>query len=131
MTDYDEVRTCCKGADICSKCWKFMSLACKILDSALRCKISAISHYIVFNVYKNNSEMINYLIFAVDFGYKHILWVFSGRRGIHCWVCDSAARTLSGQIRAAVAEYLQVIDGGEFMKKKVHLAGDKIHHSIK
>ncbi|KAI2635748.1 prim-pol domain-containing protein [Hypomontagnella submonticulosa] len=93
LTDYDEIRTCCDKANICNRCWQFITMAIKVVDVALR----------------------------EDFGFKHIMWVYSGRRGAHAWVCDKKARTMDDQKRRAIAGYLEVIRGGAQSGKKVNV----------
>ncbi|KAK9478124.1 hypothetical protein V1514DRAFT_332278 [Lipomyces japonicus] len=93
MTDYDDIRTCCEGANICHKCWSFITIAIKVIDVALR----------------------------EDFGFQHILWVYSGRRGAHAWVCDRRARLLDDNKRRAIATYLEIVRGGAQSSKKVNI----------
>ncbi|OBA18978.1 prim-pol domain-containing protein [Metschnikowia bicuspidata var. bicuspidata NRRL YB-4993] len=81
LTDYDEIRTCCSKTDICTKCWKFIQVASEIISVALR----------------------------DDFGFTNFIWVFSGRRGAHCWVSDKRARSLDEASRKTVVEYMNVL----------------------
>ena len=91
MTDYDSIRTCCSDASVCKRCWAFITAAVRVLDSAIR----------------------------NQFGYKHLLWVYSGRRGIHCWVSDREAMELTDEQRRALVGWLTVVKGGKEMHKKV------------
>ncbi|OCB86284.1 prim-pol domain-containing protein [Sanghuangporus baumii] len=105
MTDYDEIRTCCSGKGICKRCWGFIAVAVKILDHTLR----------------------------EHLGFRHILWVYSGRRGIHCWISDQEALQLTDEQRKSIMGWLEVIKGGQDMAKKVNVRGQpnrQLHPSL-
>ena len=44
-----------------------------------------------------------------DFGYDDYIWIFSGRRGAHCWISDKRARILNDLQRRNVLDYLNVV----------------------
>ncbi|GAA5999062.1 DNA primase subunit PRI1 [Rhodotorula paludigena] len=102
MTDYDSIRTCCKDKKMCKRCWRFITVAVKVLDEILR----------------------------TDFGFRHILWVYSGRRGIHCWVSDAAALALTDDQRSAIVRYIDIVKGYTNMDKRLALSRP-LHPSIK
>jgi len=93
MTDYDGIRTCCTGKGICRRCWGFIAAAVDVLDAALR----------------------------DQFGYRHRLWVYSRRRGIHWWISDADAMALTDDQRSAVMGWLEVVKGGKEQTKKVNV----------
>ncbi|KAF5828599.1 hypothetical protein DUNSADRAFT_17335 [Dunaliella salina] len=79
LTDYDDVRTCGKEGHICNDCWPLMAVAIKVIDRGLR----------------------------EDFGFENILWVYSGRRGVHCWEILPKQQLLEHEeMRTNILKYL-------------------------
>lgn len=85
MNDYDDVRTCCQGANVCERCFAYLKIAMHIIQETLQ----------------------------DDFDFSNLLWVFSGRRGIHAWVCDEEARAMTNEMRNAVVQYCNIGVGNE------------------
>lgn len=90
LTDYEDVIRDLgdypneNATERCDRHWAYMETAVQVLDTALR----------------------------EDFGFKRILWIYSGRRGIHAWICDAKARLLNNAQRASIADYLNVKSHG-------------------
>ena len=101
LSDYDDIRTCCEGATCCTICWEYIRIALKVISTGLQ----------------------------QDFGFNKLLFVYSGRRGVHIWVCDKKARALSDTVRSAILSYFTLVKGGQEMAKKVKLTR-KGHPSI-
>ncbi len=82
INEYDPVRICgCKGREYCHQCWGLIQEAAEIIDETLK----------------------------DDFGYKERIWVFTGGRGLHCWVKDKKTFLYSPRQRDAVVGYMQMI----------------------
>lgn len=78
--DFKDIKDCCGDSEICRRCWRYMCCA-------LECLIKALTE---------------------NFGFKYILPVYSGRRGVHIWVCDDKARELSQKVREGIVNYLNI-----------------------
>ncbi|MEW5303546.1 MAG: hypothetical protein WDW36_006227 [Sanguina aurantia] len=102
LTDYDDVRSCGSGGHICERCWPLMAVAVKVIDTSLR----------------------------DDFGFKHILWVYSGRRGVHAWVCDASARRMTDEQRSSVANWFGIYKGREGDKVKLAMFSHNLHPAV-
>jgi DNA primase small subunit len=78
LTDYG--RACCGDSkDMCKQCLPL-----------LKCAVEVLRH-----------------ILQEDLGFLSTLFVFSGGRGVHCWVSGSIPALLSDQDRASVVKYVE------------------------
>ncbi|CAD5233362.1 unnamed protein product [Bursaphelenchus xylophilus] len=92
MDDYNSVRTCCQDKKVCQKCWSFISIGAKVIN----------------------------FILTEHFGFKKLLFVFSGRRGLHVWCADDKARKLGDLERKAIYDYLNCRDLRINKDKRLH-----------
>ncbi|KNZ77777.1 DNA primase small subunit [Termitomyces sp. J132] len=56
-----------------------------------------------------------------QFGYEDLLWVYSGRRGIHLWISDKEAMDLTDDQRKALVGWMTVVHGGQESNKKLNV----------
>jgi DNA primase small subunit len=79
LTDYP--RTCCMEKAVCERCFLLIKSALKLLNYSLR----------------------------EEFDFEKVAFVFSGRRGLHCWVTDEMAMDLPEAERGEIVRYFNTV----------------------
>jgi DNA primase small subunit len=80
-SDYERPALCLETHHerfVCARCWPLVACAAECLDYVLRKQL----------------------------GFKHVLWLYSGGRGAHAWVCDERALTMMPTARLLVENTL-------------------------
>ena len=57
------------------------------------------------------------------FGFKEFMVVYSGRRGVHLYVCDDKAMNLTNEERSAIVDFLKYDESQDKMRATAQLAG--------
>lgn len=102
LSDYADVRYCCGNSKkCCKKCWPIAIVAVVFLEEILR-------------------KM---------FGCKKLVWFYSGRRGVHCWVYDEKYASITQHYRESVINYIkqiqESINGGSDIPNYIQIALSK------
>ncbi|GAB4839439.1 hypothetical protein Ancab_028961 [Ancistrocladus abbreviatus] len=108
------VRYCCSGADVCVDYWPLMTVAIKVIDTALRVVDEVFIAGFVMQEQEGKKQR----------GQSLISSVFMMITGVLKLTIDSR---LTNEKRAAIAEYFHVYKGSENNHKKVSLGGPALH----
>ncbi|KAF7701706.1 DNA primase small subunit [Cucumispora dikerogammari] len=94
VTDYDRTCECEKSSNrkkLCPDCFQIIKAAIGVLDYSMR----------------------------EQFGYKDILFVFSGGKGVHCWAMDKEAQDLTALERKGILGFLKKVCPKSVVKKNI------------
>ncbi len=103
LNDYNDMRNCCTDSNVCDKCWNLIRAAQKLTDKTL----------------------------LEQYNCKQVLWVFSGRRGVHCWVFDKDYRFAAPSLRGAMLNQLGITQQMHLGHFLVHICDFRIYEHAK
>ena len=79
IDDYDLYRTCgCAKKTFCYLCWNYMTIAAKCIN----------------------------IVLDLSLAFKNYQWVFSGGRGLHCWIRDPTALRMSYNNKLYLSKFI-------------------------